>query len=163
MHIERRKVSRVLHVGQLAKMVCLQRRQIAYLAKKKRIPDAICPDGYHYKYPLTPELLDWIEWKRGLVERRKRANSPESRRTRTHREVITIRGFRRRFDVWLNRVGGVEGILKMDDELRREILGELQPFARLHQNIYRSLDQTSTSSIPGLPPITEMADRSKQG
>ena len=138
MHIAHQKV---LHVGQLAKMVGLQRRQIAYLAKKGRIPDAICLDGYHYQYPLTPELSDWIEWKRRQVEERKRVNSPESRETKTDREVITIRGFRRRFDVWLNRVGGVKGILKMDDELRREILGELRPFARLHQNIYRSLNQ----------------------
>jgi hypothetical protein len=141
MHIAHHKVSKV-HVEQLAKMVGLKRRQIAYLAKKGRIPDAICPDGYHYQYPLTPQLSDWIEWKHRLVERRKQANSPESRRIGTDREVITIRNFRRRFDVWLNRVGGVKGILKKDDELRREILGELQPFARLHQNIYRSLNQT---------------------
>jgi hypothetical protein len=118
-------------------MIGLKRRQIAYLARNGQIPGAIRPDGYHYQYPVTPELLDWIKWKRRQVERRKHPGSPESRKIRTDTGVITIHGIRGLFDVWIRRVGGLEGILKMEPEIRQEIIGEILPIARLCRDLVR--------------------------
>jgi hypothetical protein len=136
-HITHPKIGEVLTVEQLARLVGLKRRQIAYLAKSGEIPSVIRPDGYHYQYFVTPELLDWIEWKRRQVRRR---NQPKSFPTRTNTGVITVQGLRQSFDIWKRRVGGLDGILKMEPECQRDILVELQAFARLHDDIYRALN-----------------------
>jgi hypothetical protein len=39
--------------------------------------------------------------------------------------VITVQGIRQSFDVWLNRVGGLEGVKKMDIDHQNEIMEEL--------------------------------------
>src|SRR5437879_9611195 len=111
MHIAHHKNGKVITVEQLAKMVGLGRRQIAQLARDGKIPGVIRPNGYQNQYPLTPELLDWIPWKRRQVERRKHPDSPESRKIRTNAGVITIHGIRAQFDVWISGVGGLEGLV----------------------------------------------------
>ena len=122
----------MLAVEQLAELVGLKRRQIAYLARNKKIPDVICPNGYHYEYLVTPELLDWIEWKRRQIQRRKQ---PKTSKTKGNVGVITIQGMRQSFEIWKRRVGGLEGILKMDPQRQQDILIELQAFARLYHDI----------------------------
>jgi hypothetical protein len=138
MHIAYLTIGQVLSVEQLAELVGLKRRQIAYEARNGKIPGAIRPDGYHYEYRVTPELLDWIESKRRQVARRKHPSLRENRRTDTG--VLTIHGMRQDFDIWKRRVGGLSGILKMDRECQQDILVELQAFARLHQDIYWALN-----------------------
>ena len=39
--------------------------------------------------------------------------------------VITIQGIHQTFSVWLRRVGGLQGVAKMDAESKEEILGEI--------------------------------------
>ena len=75
MHIAHRSEQNSLVLRSLQKELDLKRRQIAQLARNGKIPGAIRPDGYHYVYPLTPELFDWIEWKRRQVQRRKQPKS----------------------------------------------------------------------------------------
>src|SRR5262245_13677175 len=41
--------------------------------------------------------------------------------------VITIPGIRQEFDVWMHRVGGIEGVTKMDFDTKQEIFEELEP------------------------------------
>ena len=137
MHIAHLKIGEVLPVEQLAELVGLKRRQIAYLARNGKIPGVICPDGCHFQYLVTPELLDWIEWKRHQLQRRKQ---PKSCKTKTNAGVITIHGIRQSFDIWKRRVGGLNGILKMDPERQQDILVELQALARLYHDIYRALN-----------------------
>jgi len=137
-HIAHRRSQVGITVEELAKEVGLKRRQIAELARRGKIPGAIRPDGYHYEYRVTPELLDWIESKRRQVARRKHPSLRENRRTDTG--VLTIHGMRQDFDIWKRRVGGLNGILKMDRECQQDILVELQAFARLHHDIYRALN-----------------------
>ena len=138
MHIAHLEEQKLIGVEELAKRVGLKRRQIAKLARNGKIPGAIRPDGYHYEYRVTPELLDWIEWKRRRIQRRKQ---PESFQTRTNTGVITIQGLRQSFDIWKRRMGGLDGILKMDPEYQQDILVELQAFAMLHHDIYRVLNR----------------------
>jgi transcriptional regulator with XRE-family HTH domain len=137
MHIAHPQPQLFLTVEDLAKKVGLKRRQIAELARREKIPGVSRLDGYHYVYPITPELLDWIEWKRRQVQQRKQ---PKSSKTKTNVGVITIHGIRQSFDIWKRRVGGLDGILEMDRECQEGILVELQAFARLHHNIYRALN-----------------------
>jgi hypothetical protein len=135
MHIAHPKMGQVLTVEQLAELIGLKRRQIAYLAPN--IPDAIRPDGYHYVYPVTPELLDWIEWKRRKVQQRKQCVKTAERKP-TAAGVITLHGLRQEFDIWLRRVGEFDGILKMPPEYREDILGEIRPIARLYSQLSKS-------------------------
>lgn len=39
--------------------------------------------------------------------------------------VVTVHGIRQSFDIWERRVGGVEGVLKMEPDNQLEIMGEL--------------------------------------
>ena len=71
------------------------------------------------------------------VERRKHPDSPESRKMRTDAGLITIHGIRAQFDVWIRRVGGLEGIMKMKPDFRQEIIGEILPIARLCRDLVR--------------------------
>lgn len=41
--------------------------------------------------------------------------------------VITIPGIRQEFDVWLHRVGGLDGVKKMESDTKQEIFEELEP------------------------------------
>jgi hypothetical protein len=139
MHIAHLQNAEFISVEELAKTIGLKRRQIAQLARDGKIPGAIRPDGYHYVYPLTRELLHWIKWKCRQVERRKHPNSPESRKIRKDQRVTTIRGIRAQFDVWIRRVGGLDGILKMKPEYQQEIMGEIRPILRVHSRIIQML------------------------
>src|SRR5215472_15718249 len=111
MHIAHRQNTGFITVEELAKRVGLKRRKIAELARDGKIPGAIQPDGYHYAYPLTPELLDWIEWKRRRVNQRQR--SLKMPHPKLASGVITVQGIRMEFDLSMRRVGGLDGIVKM--------------------------------------------------
>jgi hypothetical protein len=132
MHIAHPRIGEVITVEQLAELVGLKRRQIAYLAPD--IPGAIRPDGYHYEYRVTPELLDWIEWKRRKIQRRKRCVKTAKPKP-TAAGVITLHGLRQEFDIWLRRIGALHGILRLPPEHRRDIVLELQPMARLYSQL----------------------------
>jgi hypothetical protein len=146
MHIAHLVEKQFLTVQELAKRMGLKRRQIAAEARKKRIPGVIRPDGYHYAYPLTPELLDWVEQKRRQVQRRKKAPAPERRKMNTG--VITLQGIRAQFDVWLRRVGGLNGILKMGPEHINDILFEIEAIAKLHWQIIEALKGRAEKHSP---------------
>jgi len=146
MHIAHRGKSELITVKELTKRVGLKRRQIAQLARNGKIPGAIRPDGYRYAYPVTPELVDWIEWKRNKVKQRRQGirTGPAN----VNSGVITIQGLRQSFDIWFGRVGQLYGILKMPPEHRRDILLEIQPIARLHWELSKSLrERDSTKGI----------------
>lgn len=49
--------------------------------------------------------------------------------------IISIHGIRQEVDIWLNRVGGIEGILKMDKPHQDEILELIEPIANLYSQI----------------------------
>lgn len=55
---------KTISVAQIAKRTGLSRRQIAYLARAGKIPGVIRPNGYHYAYPDTIQLQDWMQDKR---------------------------------------------------------------------------------------------------
>jgi hypothetical protein len=55
--------------------------------------------------------------------------------------VMSIHGIHVEFDVWLRRVKGVKGILKMRPEEIDEILEELAPFVGLHSAIIAGRNQ----------------------
>jgi hypothetical protein len=131
MHIAHPEIGQVLTVEQLAELIGLKRRQIAYLAPI--IPGAVRPDGYHYEYRVTLELLDWIEWKRNKVERRRQSNRKPS--SGKGSGIITIQGIRQEFDIWLRRVGRLDGILGMPPEDQQDILSEIRPIARLYSQL----------------------------
>jgi hypothetical protein len=139
MHIAHQQNGDFISVEELAKRVLLKRRQIAQLARDGKIPGAIRPDGYHYVYPVTPELLDWIEWKRRRVQRRKQP--VKKAKVNLETGVITVQGIRMEFDLWLRRVGGLDGILKMESEVLQDLVVEIQPIARLHWRINQELRQ----------------------
>ena len=130
MHIAHSLSEDSIGVEELAKRVGLKRRRIAQMARNKEIPGATRPNGYQYIYPATPELLDWIEWKRRKVQQRKQRNGTS--RVKLTTGVITIQGIRQEFDIWLRRVGGIDGILKMGPECSKDIATELRAIARLY-------------------------------
>ena len=131
MHIAHQEPVQAIGAEELAKRLGLKRRQVAYLAPE--IPDVIRPDGYRNMYPLTPANLDWIEWKRRKVQQRKRPT--KTVKLKSNSGVITIQGIRQEFDVWFRRVGGIDGILQMSPEHRRDIVLEIQPIARLYSEL----------------------------
>lgn len=47
--------------------------------------------------------------------------------------VITIHGIRMEADIWLRRMGGLEGIAKLGKDERDEIVGETQLFVDIHK------------------------------
>lgn len=51
--------------------------------------------------------------------------------------IVSIHGIRQEVDIWLNRVKGVEGILKMDRPHQQEILELLKPIADLYAQILK--------------------------
>jgi hypothetical protein len=143
MHIAHRHNAGFINVEELAKRVGLKRRQIAELARRGKIPGAIQPDGYHYVYPITRELLDWIEWKRLKVQQRKRR--VKKAKVNLETGVITVSGIRQEFDIWLRRVDGVHGVLKMESEILQDLVVEMQPIARLHWRINQELKQRGST------------------
>ncbi len=55
--------------------------------------------------------------------------------------IITVQGIRGEFDMWVRRVGGLEGILAMEHASRLEILGELQPIVELAQGLRETVEE----------------------
>ena len=138
MHIAHYKDGDLITVQQVAKIIGLKRRAVAYLAKKRDIPDVTSTDGCHYAYRNTPRFRNWAERKRREVKAKKR---PLIFRTqRNDVGVLTIQGIRMEFDIWLRKVGQLEGILKMEEEIQDEILRELEGFALLFKDILKSRD-----------------------
>ena len=146
MHIAHLKAQDSIGVEELAKRTGLKRRRIALLAADGKIPGAVRLNGYHFVYPLTPELLDWIEWKRRQVQKRKQ---PVKRaRPKLASGVITLPGMRQAFEIWFRRVNGLNGILKMESEYLRDIIGEIRPIALLHLRIAQELKNRDSINEP---------------
>jgi len=143
MHIAYLQKAQFISVEELAKTVGLKRRQIAQLGRDGKIPGAIRLDGYHYAYPVTPELLDWIEWKRRKVQQRREPS--KTGKVNLTSGVITIQGIRQSFDIWLRRVGGLDSILKMEPEYRQDIINEIRPIARLHSRLSQALTKRDST------------------
>jgi hypothetical protein len=133
-------------VEQLAKMVGLKRRQIAALARNGEIPSAIRPDGYHYEYPLTPELLNWIEWKRRQVEKSKQ---PVPKRHKETSGIISIRGMRHDLEIWRLRIE--QEIDTWDDEVLEGVRLELTAFVDLHSRITKTQEARKSGRAFTLP------------
>lgn len=49
--------------------------------------------------------------------------------------VITIDGVRQEFEIWLNRMGGQEGILKLDPDTVRDIIKDIKPMSQLYSDL----------------------------
>lgn len=47
--------------------------------------------------------------------------------------VITIHGIRMETEIWLRRMGGLEGIAKLNEDERMEIMGETKLFVDIHR------------------------------
>lgn len=73
MHIAH-SLAEFLTVDEVAKRVGLKRRQIANLARAGEINGARrSPDGYHFEYPVSKELLMWIsEKKKSTIRQRQK-------------------------------------------------------------------------------------------
>lgn len=52
--------------------------------------------------------------------------------------VITIDGIRQEFEMWLRRMGGTKGILKLKPDMVKDIVKDLQPIARLYSDLFQS-------------------------
>lgn len=125
---------------QLAKMTGLQRRQIANLARKGDIEGATRRDGYHFEYPVTPELLDWIDEKRRRVAQRKQLKS-SAKSPKESGGFLNVYGLRRNFEIWFSRVGRAEGVLKMRPDEIQDVVDEIRPIALLYQRLTQSLQR----------------------
>jgi len=136
MHIAHLQDYKSIGVEELAKRAGLKRRRIAQMARNGEIPGAIRLDGYHYTYPVTPELLDWIEWKHRKVQQRK--HPAKTAKVKPTIGVITVHGMRQDFDIWKRRMGGLDGILKLDPKARQDIMIELQAIASLHSDLAKA-------------------------
>jgi hypothetical protein len=55
--------------------------------------------------------------------------------------VVTIQGIRQQFDVWMKRMNGLEGVLKLERDHQEEILGELEAMAALWGDLKEHLSQ----------------------
>jgi len=129
---------KTLSVEQIAQRTGLKRRQIANLARAGKIPGAVRRDGFHFEYRVCPELIEWIEWKTAKVAEQRHPKSP--RAPREGGGVLNIQGIRVEFDIWLRRVGGVQGILKkLTQEERGSILREIKPIAWLYFELTQRL------------------------
>lgn len=115
---------------QLAQLVGLKKRQIANLARKGAIPGAFRPYGNQFRFTLTPELENWIEWKRRNVAR-SRQPLPENRKA--DGGILTIHGLRMKFDIWRRRVE--PGLENMDLEILDEIRRELTAFVEFNEKL----------------------------
>lgn len=59
--------------------------------------------------------------------------------------VITIPGLRQEFDVWMHRVGGIEGVRKMDADTKQEIYEEIEPIMLFAIQLDEELSGTSNA------------------
>lgn len=60
--------------------------------------------------------------------------------------VITIHGIRQSFDVWYRRVGGIDGIRKMEPDLQVEIMEELDSIIEVGMMLHDHLEATQKST-----------------
>jgi len=49
--------------------------------------------------------------------------------------ILSIHGVRHELDIWLSRVGGAEGIKKLEPAVQNEIVENLRPFAELYREL----------------------------
>lgn len=55
--------------------------------------------------------------------------------------VLTIQGVRQSFDVWLRRVGGIEGVIKMESDHKIEIMEELDAICEFGMQLHDHLQE----------------------
>lgn len=70
--------------------------------------------------------------------------------------IIGIHGIRQELDIWLNRVGGIDGILKMDQAHQDEILGEIERFADLYAQIKAGTGDKKPDKKPAKAPAKKV-------
>jgi hypothetical protein len=134
MHIAHFNEGDLLSVEVIAELTGLKRRQIANLARQMKIPGVSRPNGYHYQYELTADLRCWIEEKQNRVEKRKLPNAPGKQRP-TDTGLASIHSARMMFDIWLRKIGGLDGILGLPPESIRDVMVEIRPIAMLYFQI----------------------------
>jgi hypothetical protein len=66
--------------------------------------------------------------------------SPALARQMNH-GIVTIQGIRGGFDIWVRRIGGVDGIMKLSPEDQQVILGELTPIVEFGRNLLAKFGQ----------------------
>lgn len=59
--------------------------------------------------------------------------------------VVTVHGIRQSFDLWARKVGGIEGIIKMDDDHQTDIMEELLAIVEFGNNLQRFLNEKVTA------------------
>lgn len=139
---------------ELARLVGLQRRQVAYLARQGAIPGAFRPYGNQFRFTVTSELENWIEWKCLQVSRSRQSLPSENRKMNVG--VIAIHGIRQEFEIWRRRVE--PEIPKMEVEVIHEIIVELSGFVDLHgrlKSIEGGHKKADLSSAAGLPTVED--------
>lgn len=72
--------------------------------------------------------------------------------------VVTIDGIRQEFEIWLRRMGGSEGILKLPEDTVREIIKDLRPIAALCSK----LEENKPTSKKKAPRKTAKAKKPKK-
>jgi len=119
----------------------LKRRQIANLARRRAIPGArLSANGYHYEYPVSRALRDWIMWKEFEIRRRKQCKlseadkesplmpeSPEPNSRQTG--IANLPGIRQMFDVWHKHATAVHPIEKWPIKRLFEVAIDISPIA----------------------------------
>ena len=135
---------------ELARLVGLQRRQVAYLARQGAIPGAFRPYGNQFRFTVTSELENWIEWKCLQVSRSRQSLPSENRKMNVG--VIAIHGLRDDFERWRRRMEPVIPELKSDDihEILVQLSGLADFYGRL-KSIEEAHKNADSSSGAGLP------------
>src|SRR5882757_9351456 len=141
MHIAHSKRGNFLSVGQIAKLTGLKRRQIAILARQRRIPGArLSANGYHYEYPVSEELRDWIKRNALRVQKRKKPKEFKEKEG-PHQGIVTVQGIYMAFEIWQRRFAtGHYPFEKWPSADLNALLLELVPIAHLCTKINRILN-----------------------
>ncbi len=59
--------------------------------------------------------------------------------------VITPHGIRQQFDIWLQRVGGFDGIISLEPDIQEEIMGEINEIMELGIKLDKYLTEVATT------------------
>lgn len=125
-------------------MTGLKRRQVATLARAGEIPGVERPDGCHYQYARTSELLEWIAWKRQRVATSRRP-LPLKISKKGH-GFYSPYGIRRDFDIWLRKVK--PQMACWNDEDLEVVRLELSAIARFYSRIVQMQKSRNASRTP---------------
>ena len=153
MHIAHLNPAEFLSVRQLEKLTGLKRRQIANLAKYRDIPGArLSANGYHYEYPDSEALREWIMWKQLEVKQRKirklkpGAEWPQNNPAKSG--IANLPGIRMEFDMWHQRATSNRPLEKWTSEALLEAVREIYPIAVFVKNVQKILVSRIPRELP---------------